>query len=234
MDASIAHFPPVAAAGGLAGAADPEDALFGGLRGHVESLIGWAKSDALAGEHGQVEEEALAGAMEAARLLVQAHLDLRAAREQRRRDVTGADGQVRTVTEDGQERTRVMIFGPVTTSRIAYRRRGTENLYPQDADLNWAVSHSYSAGVERRAARAAAVVPFARAMAQVSEAGAITLGKRQAEELAIGSVTDFGAFYAARQPEPCPPDTGLLITADGSAFPVLPAALRPATAKAAA
>ncbi len=43
------------------------------------------------------------------RLLTQAHLDLRAAREQRRDDVTGADGNTRTTCEDGHERTRVMI-----------------------------------------------------------------------------------------------------------------------------
>jgi hypothetical protein len=73
-----------------------------------------------------------------------------------------------------------MIFGPVRTSRIAYRRRGEENLFPQDAELNWAAVHSYPAGVEKRAARAAAIVPFARAAAQVSAQGAVTLGKLQA------------------------------------------------------
>ena len=69
------------------------------------------------------------------------------------------------------------------TSRIAYRRRGKANLYPQDADLNWKGLHSYSAGVEKRAAKASAVVPFEQAAVQVSAQGAVTLGKRQAEEL---------------------------------------------------
>ena len=96
----------------------------------------------------------------------------------------------------------MMIFGPVRTSRTAYRRRGEENLFPQDAELNWAAAHSYSAGVEKRAARAAAIVPFARAAAQVSAQGAVTLGKWQAEELAIGSAADFSAFYASRLPDP--------------------------------
>ena len=76
-------------------------------------------------------------------------------------------------------------------------------------------------------------MPFAQAAAQVSEAGAITIGKRQAEQLAIGAAVDFEAFYAARRPQPCPAGTGLLISADGSAFSVRPGALRPATAKAA-
>ena len=235
VDASIACFPPAVAAGGQPGAGDLEDALFSAVREHAESMICWAKSgEALALEHDQLEEKTLAGGYELMRVLAESHMALRAAREQRRDDVADADGDARATAEDGQEHTRVMIFGPVRTSRIAYRRRGKANLYPQDADLNWAGLHSYSAGVEKRAAKASAVVPFEQAAVQVSAQGAVTLGKRQAEELAIGSVTDFDAFYASRLPEPCPPETGLLITADGSAFPVLPEALRPATAKAAA
>jgi hypothetical protein len=214
--------------------ADLEDALFDGLRRRVESMISWARSDgALALAHDQFESRTLAGGFEAMRIFTEAHMELRAAREERRGDVVDADGEARATAEDGQEHTRIMVYGPVRTSRIAYRRRGKPNLYPQDADLNWAVLHSFSAGVVKRVASASAVVPFGRAAAQVSAAGAITIGKRQAEELAVGAVTDFEAFYAARLPEPCPPGTGLLITADGSAFPVLPGALRPATARAA-
>ena len=59
--------------------------------------------------------------------------------------------------------------------------------------------------------RAAAVVPFEQAAAQVSAASAITVGKRQAEQLAIGAAIDFEAFYAGRRPEPAPAGTGLLI-----------------------
>jgi len=234
VDASIAHFPRAGGAAGQPGAGDLEDALFSAVREHAESMISWAKSaEALALEHDRLEEKTMTGGLELMRLVAQAHLDLRAAREQRREDVRDADGDLHAVTEDGQEHARIMIFGPVTTSRTAYRRRGKENLYPQDAELNWASLHSYSAGVEKRAAMASAIIPFGRAAAQVSAQGAITLGKRQAEELAIGAAADFGAFYASRRPEPCPPETGVLLTADGSAFMVLPEALRPATAKAA-
>ena len=119
------------------------------------------------------------------------------------------------------------------TSRIAYRKQGKENLYPQDAELNWG-EQAYSAGIIGRNAEAAAAAPFGQAAAQVSAQGAIHLGKRQSEELAVAAAADFEAFYAARRPVPRDPATGLLLTADGSAFPVLPGALRPATAKAAA
>ena len=225
---------PGCGAAGEVPAADLEDALFDGLREQVESMISWAKSDdALTLAHDQLESRTLAGGFEAMRIFTEAHMDLRAARESRRAGVVDADGDARTTAEDGQEHTRIMVYGPVRTCRIAYKRHRKPNLYPQDAGLNWAVAHSYSAGVVRRVARASAIVPFEQAAAQVSEAGAITIGKRQAEELAVGAVIDFEAFYAARRPQPCPAGTGLLITAGGSAFSVLPRALRPATARAA-
>ena len=88
--------------------------------------------------------------------------------------------------------------------------------------------------MEKRAARGAAIVPFEQAAAQASAQRAIQLGKRQAEELTIGAAVGFDAFYASQLPERCPPETGLLLTCDGSAFPVLPGALHGATAKAAA
>ena len=221
-------------AAGEVPAADLENALFDGLRERVESMISWAKSeDALGLAHDQLESRTLTGGFEAMRIFTEAHMALRTAREQRRADVADADGDVRVTAEDGQEHTRIMVYGPVRTSRIAYKKHRKPNLYPQDADLNWAVLHSFSAGVVQRVARASGIVPFEQAAAQVSAAGAITIGKRQAEELAVGAVIDFEAFYAARLPEPCPAGTGLLITADGSAFSVLPGALRPATARAA-
>ncbi len=231
MGARIAH---ERVAGEAAGHEDAEEALFAAARSHAEAMIAWAGSErSLALEHEQVESETMKAGFEFMRLLTQAHLDLRAAREQRRDDVTGAGGDARTICEDGHERVRVMIYGPVTTSRIAYRKKGKENLYPQDAELNWG-QQSYSAGIIRRNAEAVAVAPFGQAAAQVSAQGVIHLGKRQSEELAVATAADFEAFYAARRPEPCDPATGLLLTADGSAFPVLPGALRPATAKAAA
>ena len=231
MDGSIAH---ERVAGEAAGHEETEEALFAAARAHAETMIAWAASEqALALEHGQLESETMRAGFEFMRLVTQGHLDLRAAREQRRDDVTDVGGDARTTCEDGHERTRVMIYGPVATSRIAYRKKGKENLYPQDAELNWG-EQSYSAGIVRRNAGAVAVSPFGQAAAQVSAQGAIHLGKRQSEELAVATAADFEDFYAARRPEPCDPGTGLLLTADGSAFAVLPGALRPATAKAAA
>ena len=217
-----------------AGAAELEDALFSRVREKTESMIAWARSgDALGSDHHVLEERTMRDGMDLMRELVQAHLDLREMREQPREDVTDSDGDPRRVREAGQERTRAMIFGEADTSRIAYRRKGKPNLYPQDAELNWG-PRRYSGGVERRIARAIAVVPAEQAAAQVSAQGAVTVGKRQVEETAVAYAADFEGFYASRRPEPCPEGLPLLLTFDGSAFPVLPSALRPATAKAAA
>ena len=234
VDASMAQVQSRDAMAGQVPVADLEDALFDGLRQQLESMISWARSDeALALEHDQFESRTLTEGFEVMRIFTEAHMGLRAAREQRRADVVDAGGDARVTAVAGQEHRRVMVYGPVRTSRIAYKRHRRPNLYPQDADLNWASAHSYSAGVVRRVAKAAGVAPFGQAAAQVSEAGAITIGKRQAEDLAIGAAIDFEAFYAARRPAPSPAGTGLLISADGSAFSVRPEALRPATAKAA-
>jgi hypothetical protein len=213
---------------------DLENGLFDGVRGHVEAMVSWARSqEALGLDHDQFESRTVEDGWEMMRLFAEAHMAVRTMRERRRDDVIDAAGNRHGSVETGQEHTRIMVFGAVRTVRMSYGHHREPNLYPQDAELNWGTGHSFSAGVERRTARASAVVPFGPAAAQVSAATAITLGKRQAEELAIGSVTDFEAYYAARLPGPCPAGTGLLVTGDGSALTVLPAALRPATAKAA-
>jgi hypothetical protein len=214
-----------------AAVAEVEDALFDSFRQHVESMIGWGRGQEAHGlEHDVVEEQVLARGFEAMRLFTEAHMAVRTARETRREDVVDAQGDRRVTVEENRPHTRTMLYGRVRTARMAYRRYHKPNLYPQDGQLNWAAAHSYSAGVVKRLAAAAALVPFEQAAAQVSAAGAIRVGKRQAEELAVAAVVDFEAFYAARRPAARPDGVGLLITADGSAFPVLPAALRPATA----
>ena len=58
-----------------------------------------------------------------------------AAREERLGAVTGADGAVRSSVEADHQRRLVTIFGNVW---LAYRRKGTTNLYPADAALELA------------------------------------------------------------------------------------------------
>jgi hypothetical protein len=78
-----------------------------------------------------------------------------------------------------------------------------------------------------------AALPFGRAIDQIRTTKTIKLGQRQAQVLALNTAGDFETFYADRCPQTRPDEVCLLITADGSAFPVLPGALRPAAAEAA-
>jgi hypothetical protein len=99
VDASLAQIP--------AQAGELEDVLFSPVREQAEVMIAWARSgEALAAEHHVLEERAMSDGMNLMRLLVQAHLELRALREQRRDDVTDAAGDRRVTCEDGQERGR--------------------------------------------------------------------------------------------------------------------------------
>ena len=82
MDVSIAHDRVAGKDDGDAGAADSDEALFAGVRGHAEAMIAWAGSaEALALDNGQLESRAMRDGLEFMRLLTQAHLDLRAARQ---------------------------------------------------------------------------------------------------------------------------------------------------------
>ena len=92
VDASIAHDRVAERQDGGAGAADGEEALFTGVREHAEAMIAWVRSpEALALDNGQLESRAMRDGLEFMRLLTQAHLDLRAVREQRGSDVTDSD-----------------------------------------------------------------------------------------------------------------------------------------------
>jgi hypothetical protein len=70
-----------------------QDALFDDLRAHVESMIVWARSEpSLVMQNAPLEEHALAEGYKAVQLLTEAHMKVRAVREQRRSDVVDADG----------------------------------------------------------------------------------------------------------------------------------------------
>ena len=86
--------------------------------------------------HAELEERLQARGRELLRRLHQDHLDLLAAREQRRDGVTGADGIARTRAERGHRRTLATVFGQVTMTRMAYRAPGAGNVHPLDAALN--------------------------------------------------------------------------------------------------
>ena len=87
-------------------------------------------------DHAALEKQVSVRGRELLRLVLQAHLDLRAAREERQPAVTGPDGIARTRAEKGHARALASVFGQVTVSRIAYRARGAPNVHPLDEQLN--------------------------------------------------------------------------------------------------
>src|SRR5580658_3188961 len=82
-----------------------------------------------------LEERLTARGREIARLLLQDHLDARAAAEPRLARVAGPDGITRTWAEAGRTRQLSTVLGPVVMSRIAYRAPGACRVHPADAQL---------------------------------------------------------------------------------------------------
>ena len=211
-----------------------EDDAFGESRKCFGELEGWLASEEAAGlQHGELEEQLDVRGRALLRQLFQDRLDLTAAREERRRDVTGQDGVVRTRAERGRTRPLVTRFGQVTVSRIAYRSPGRSNVHPLDAALNLP-EEKHSHGLRKLAAVEAARGSIEAAGDAVARVTGVRIGKRQLEELARRAAAHVDAFYLFRVTGPAPDGWPLVLTFDGKGIVMLPDALRPATAKAAA
>ena len=210
------------------------DGAFAQSRECYAELEEWLASEDAAGlQHGELEEQLDVRGRELLRRLYQDRLDLTAAREVRRHDVTGEDGIPRTRAEKGRTRPLVTKFGQVTVSRIAYRVPGRPNVHPLDAELNLP-EEKHSHGLRKLAAIESARGSIEAAGAAVTRATGVTIGKRQLEELARRCAAHVEAFYMFRVISPVPDNWPLVLTFDGKGIVMLPGALRPATAKAAA
>jgi hypothetical protein len=210
------------------------DCAFAQARACYEEAEAWlAGEDAAALTHAGLEEHLQARGRELLRRLFQGQLDLRAAREQRRGGVTGPDGIGRTRAEREHSRPLGTVFGQVTVTRMAYRAPGAANVHPADAELNLP-EEKHSHGLRRLAAVESARGSHEDAAAAVARATGVRIGKRQVEELAHRAAADVGRFYAGGRPGPCGDGVTLVLQADGKGIVMLPGALRPATAKAAA
>ena len=114
-----------------------QDEAFAESRKCFGALEEWAASEGAAGlQHADLEEQLEVRGRELMWQLFQDRLNAAAAAEERRYDVTGEDGVVRTRAERGKERPLMTKFGQVTVPRIAYRSPGRPNVHPADAALN--------------------------------------------------------------------------------------------------
>ena len=215
-------------------AAEPEGGAFAQSRTCYRELEEWLSGEEAAGlRHADLEEQLQDRGRELLRRLHQGQLDLLAAREQRREDVTGPDGITRTRAEKGHGKVMATVFGQVTVSRIAYRAPGAPNVHLVDEALNLP-QEKQSHGLRKLAAIESARGSFEDAAAAITRATGVKTGKRQVEELAMRAAADVDAFYAGRRPDPAPQDQVLMIQADGKGIVMREEGLRPATAKAAA
>jgi len=210
------------------------DGAFALSRECFAELEEWLASEDAAGlQHGELEEQLDVRGRELLRRLFQDRLDLTAAREVRRHDVTGKDRVARPRAEKGRTRPLVTKFGQVTVSRIAYRAPGRPNVHPLDAELNLP-EEKHSHGLRKLAAIEAARGSIEAAGAAVTRATGVKIGKRQLEDLARRAAAHVEAFYLLRVISPAPEAWPLVLTFDGKGIVMLPDALRPATARAAA
>jgi len=218
----------------MQGYAPGQDAAFAESRKCFGELEDWLASEEAAGlQHADLEDQLDVRGRELLRRLFQDRLDLTAAREQRRHDVTGEDGVVRTRAERGRTRPLVTKFGQVSVSRMAYRSPGRPNVHPADAALNLP-EEKHSHGLRKLAAIESARGSHEAGRDAIARATGVRIGKRQVEELARRCAAHVEAFYLQRVISPAPDSWPLVLTFDGKGIVMLPDALRPATAKAAA
>jgi hypothetical protein len=198
------------------------------------ALAGWLSGAQARGlEHGQLEARLEADGRELIRALLQDHLDLRSDSEQRIGLVVGADGARRPNVERSHARALETVFGEVQVTRLAYRARGAENLYPADAQLNLPVER-HSHGIRRLAALEAPRSSFQDAQAAILRQTGQRLGTRQLRELTAATAVDFNAFYEQRERVVSDRDDVLVLSCDGKGVVMRPQALRAATQKQAA
>ena len=108
------------------------DGAFAQSRKCFAELEEWLASEEAAGlQHGELEEQLDVRGRELLRRLFQDRLDLTAAREERRHDVSRGGRRCRARARK-KDRTRPLVtkFGQVTVSRIAYRVAGQAERAP--------------------------------------------------------------------------------------------------------
>jgi hypothetical protein len=206
---------------------------FSRSRASFEALVEWTRGKEATGcAHDELETQLQVRGRDLLRKLLQDHLDLRARREVRLDKVVGADGVVRGSIEQGHRRGLRSLFGLVTVTRLAYRRKGQANLHPADTALNLP-QELHSHGLRRLAAVEAASGSIEEAQSSIERSTGERLGKRQIEEMVGRAAADFDAFYAQRARQAGAPHDLLVLTCDGKGIVMRPQALRPATAQAA-
>jgi len=207
--------------------------VFGGAREQFEGIVMWLDGpEAAELTHGDLEARLQVEGRELLRRLMQDHLALRAEREVRREDVVGSDGVRRGNVESGHTRPLRTVFGEVTVTRKAYRKKNHGNLHPLDAALNLP-TEKHSHGLRQLAAIESARGSFEGAAEAIERITGRTLGKKQLRLLVQRAAQDFETFYEQRPRHLSLAKDLLVLTCDGKGIVMRPEALREATRRAA-
>lgn len=208
---------------------------FQAAREHFAQITMYLESsEALELPHEVLEERLAREGRELQRRLLQEHLTLRAAAEERLTEVRGADGVRRL-----QARTLSVglgtVFGGVQVPRLLYQAACAQGLAPMDAVLNLPDGY-YSHGVRRLIAQSAAKDSFEEVVAHLEAVTGSRVAKRQVEQMAMAAAEDFDAFYWLRPMDlsDIGPAAHIVLSFDGKGIVMRTEDLREATRKAAA
>lgn len=206
------------------------ETCFFDAREKFDALISWTQETSAT--MSEVEVGVEKRGQQLLRAVIQGHLDHRARQEPKLVAVEGGDDVSRTKRREGEKRTIATLVGEVSAKRIRYERsKGAPSLCPQDASLNLAPG-KYSHQVRKRLAFTSTQGSFENSIETLGEMSAITVPKRQAEELVRQAACDFNSFYAQRPLaaiQSLTASTLLVMTTDAKGVLVYPEDLREET-----
>lgn len=208
-----------------------DPSTFHATRESFSRLVAFAASaEARTLTHAALETEINALGRDMMRQAMQDHFALRALEETRRPDLVDAAGAAHTTVEPDQTRSLKTIFGPITVRRMAYRHKGTTNLYPADCVANLPIE-MHSHGLREIAAREALQHSYDATVDALVQQTGQQVGKRQVEQLVQKAAVDVEAFYTRHQRPPAAAEQALVISVDGKGIVMRRDGLRPSTAK---
>ncbi|MEU3787918.1 hypothetical protein [Streptomyces sp900129855] len=162
--------------------ADPRVAFARSKALQEEMATRLGSAELLSATYDRVEDYLIATGRELQRQLLQDHLDLRAAAEERLPAVTGSDNLARGRAEKGRRRQLATTVGRVEVSRLAYRAPKAGALHPADAHLALPAA-PYSHPLRRQVVHAAATGSLRTAREALIRSTGQHLGTRQLMEI---------------------------------------------------
>lgn len=124
------------------------------------------------------------------------------------------------------------LYGKIEIQRMGYSLRTYASVFPLDALLNLPLSSSFSFGLQRFIASRIPISAFSDVLKLTKEVTGVTVGQRQALEIAQNCAGDFDAYYAGKSTQVNDSTASILVlTTDGKGIVMRHDALTEATQK---